>query len=218
MFRVDDPRSEPRVLHELRKKKMAEDAESDIAIRFVDENDYREISAKAVSAKWKLKKNCPSWLVSKHCYDVDSSEAESSSEEDEKVSASEEEAVTETESANEIQENVESSCSDDSSADEAKMRNCAGKPKPAPSSATVTKSSKKAPKKSTKWNKSLSEEKMERLSFPDGRRLISLQYSGMLSISLRFKCLSPDMFYTAFSHAKPPRNVHAACEVTLTRF
>ena len=29
---------------------MAEDAESDIAIRFVDENDYREISAKAVSA------------------------------------------------------------------------------------------------------------------------------------------------------------------------
>ena len=40
-----------------------EDAESDIAIRFVDENDYREISAKAVSAKWKLKKNRPSSLV-----------------------------------------------------------------------------------------------------------------------------------------------------------
>ena len=39
VFRVDDPRSEPRVLHELRQKKMAEDAESDIAIRFVDEND-----------------------------------------------------------------------------------------------------------------------------------------------------------------------------------
>ncbi|CAH3145202.1 unnamed protein product [Porites lobata] len=93
---------------------MAEDAESDIAIRFVDENDYREISAKAV-------------------------EAESSSEEDEKVSASEEEAVTETESANEIQENVESSYSDDSSADEAKRRKSAGKPKPAPSSSTVTK-------------------------------------------------------------------------------
>ena len=37
MFRVDDPRSEPRILHELRQKKMAEDAESDIAIRFVDE-------------------------------------------------------------------------------------------------------------------------------------------------------------------------------------
>ena len=86
MFRVDDPRSEPRVLHELTQKKMAEDAESDIAIRFVDENDYKEISAKAVSAKRKLKKTCPSWLVSKHCYDVDSSEAESSSE-DEKVSA-----------------------------------------------------------------------------------------------------------------------------------
>ena len=32
---------------------MAEDAESDIAIRLVDENDYREISAKAVSAKRK---------------------------------------------------------------------------------------------------------------------------------------------------------------------
>ena len=63
VFRVDDPRSEPRVLHELRQKKMAEDAESNIAIRFVDENDYREISAKAVSAKGKLKKNRPSSLV-----------------------------------------------------------------------------------------------------------------------------------------------------------
>ena len=48
MFRVDDPRSEPRVLHELTLKKMAEDAESDIAIRFVDENDEREVSAKTV--------------------------------------------------------------------------------------------------------------------------------------------------------------------------
>ncbi|CAH3020193.1 unnamed protein product [Porites evermanni] len=37
--RVDDPRSEPSVLHELTLKNMAEDAESDIAIRFVDEND-----------------------------------------------------------------------------------------------------------------------------------------------------------------------------------
>ena len=45
MFRVDDPRSEPRALHEFKQNKMAEDAESDIAIRFVDENDYREISA-----------------------------------------------------------------------------------------------------------------------------------------------------------------------------
>ena len=35
---------------------MAEDAESDIAIRFVDEND-------SVSAKRKLKKNRPSSLV-----------------------------------------------------------------------------------------------------------------------------------------------------------
>ena len=63
MFLVDDPRSEPRVLHELRQKKMAEDAESDIAIRFVDENDWREISAKAVSAKRKLKKNPSSSLA-----------------------------------------------------------------------------------------------------------------------------------------------------------
>ena len=63
MFRVDDPRSEPRVLHELTQNKMAEDAESDIDIRFVDENDYRESSAKPVSAKRKLKKNRPSSLV-----------------------------------------------------------------------------------------------------------------------------------------------------------
>ena len=63
MFRVDDTRSEPRVLHELTQNKMAEDADSDIAIRFVDENDYREISAKAMSAKRKLKKNRPSSLV-----------------------------------------------------------------------------------------------------------------------------------------------------------
>ena len=56
--------------------------------------------------------------------------------------------------------------------------------------------------------------------FPGERRLISLQYSEMLSISLRFHCLSPDMFCTAFSHAKPPdpRNIHAAREVTLSRF
>ena len=48
MLRVDDPRSEPRLLHELTQNKMAEDTESDIAIRFVDEKDYREISAKAL--------------------------------------------------------------------------------------------------------------------------------------------------------------------------
>ena len=56
--------------------------------------------------------------------------------------------------------------------------------------------------------------------FPGERRLISLQYSEMLSISLRFHCLSPDMFCTAFSHAKPPdlRNIHAAREVILFRF
>ena len=62
VLRVDDPRSEPRVLHELTQNKMAE-SDIAIAIRFVDENDYREISAKAVSAKRKLKKNRPSSLV-----------------------------------------------------------------------------------------------------------------------------------------------------------
>ena len=60
MFRVDDPRSELRVLQELTQNKMAV---SDVAIRFVDEDDYREISAKAVSAKRKLKQNRPSSLV-----------------------------------------------------------------------------------------------------------------------------------------------------------
>ena len=63
MFRVDDPRWEPRVLHEMTRNKMGEDAESDFAIPFVDENDYSEISAKAVSAKPKLNKNRPSSFV-----------------------------------------------------------------------------------------------------------------------------------------------------------
>ena len=63
MFRVDDPRWEPRVFLEMTQNKMVEDAESDFAIPFVDENDYSEISAKAVSAKAKLKKNRPSSLV-----------------------------------------------------------------------------------------------------------------------------------------------------------
>ena len=54
--------------------------------------------------------------------------------------------------------------------------------------------------------------------FPGERRLISLQYSEMLSISLRFHCLSSDMLCTAFSHAKPSQNIHAAREVTLSRF
>ena len=63
MFLVDDPRWEPRVLHEMTQKKMGEYAESDFAIPFVDENDYSEMSEKAVSAKPKLKKNRPSSLV-----------------------------------------------------------------------------------------------------------------------------------------------------------
>ena len=63
MLRLDELRSEPCVLQELTQNKMAEDAESGIAIRLVDESDCREISAKAVSAKRKLKKNRPSFLV-----------------------------------------------------------------------------------------------------------------------------------------------------------
>ena len=59
MFCVDDPRSEARILHELTQNKMAEDEEIDIAIRFVDENDCREISPKAVPAKRKFKKKSP---------------------------------------------------------------------------------------------------------------------------------------------------------------
>ena len=56
VFRVD----EPRVLHELTLKKMAEDAESDFAIPFVDENDYSEISAKAVRvSETEIKKESP---------------------------------------------------------------------------------------------------------------------------------------------------------------
>ena len=57
MFGVDDTRSEPRVLHELTLKKMVEDEESDVAIHFVDENDYREISANAVSANENIKES-----------------------------------------------------------------------------------------------------------------------------------------------------------------
>ena len=48
------PTLERRILHELTRNKMGEDAESDFAIPFVDENDYSEISAKAVSAKRKF--------------------------------------------------------------------------------------------------------------------------------------------------------------------
>ncbi|CAH3027888.1 unnamed protein product, partial [Porites evermanni] len=49
---------------------MGEDAESDFAISFVDENDYSEISAKAVSAKRKLKKNRPFSLLSSASLDL----------------------------------------------------------------------------------------------------------------------------------------------------
>ena len=60
MLRVDDPRWEPRVLHEMTQNKMGEDAESDFAIPFVDENDYSEISAKAVRvSETEIKKESP---------------------------------------------------------------------------------------------------------------------------------------------------------------
>ena len=59
MFRVDVDV----FLHEMTQNKMGEDAESDSAIPFVEENEYREISSKAVSAKPKLKENRPSSLV-----------------------------------------------------------------------------------------------------------------------------------------------------------
>ena len=62
MFRVDDPRSEPRVLHEMTQNKIAEDAESDFAIPFVDENDYSEISAdfcESCVSETEIKKESP---------------------------------------------------------------------------------------------------------------------------------------------------------------
>ena len=49
MFRVDSPRSETRVLREVTRTKMAEDAESKIAVRFVNENDYKTISTGKIS-------------------------------------------------------------------------------------------------------------------------------------------------------------------------
>ena len=60
MLRVDDPRWEPRVLHEMTQNKMGEDAESNFAIPFVDENDYSEISAKAACvSETEIKKESP---------------------------------------------------------------------------------------------------------------------------------------------------------------
>ena len=43
MLRVDSPRSETSVLHELTRTKTAEDAESKIAVRFVNQNDHKKI-------------------------------------------------------------------------------------------------------------------------------------------------------------------------------
>ena len=57
MFRVDDPRSEPRVLHELTQNKMAEDAESDFAIRFVDETTTERFLLKLCQRNGNKKKS-----------------------------------------------------------------------------------------------------------------------------------------------------------------
>ena len=124
---------------------MAEDAESDIAIRFVDEND-------SVSAKRKLKKNRLPRLFWQRRWKSQRKRGGSC--------------------------NRNGECQWNTRkrkkllfrwsfiADESKSRKSAGNPKPAPSSSTVTKSSKKAPQKSNKRNKSLSEEEMERFPFP----------------------------------------------------
>ena len=60
MFRV-----EKRVLREVTRNKMAEDAESKIAVRFVNENDYKNISTGTLFAKQAFKQNRLYWLVSK---------------------------------------------------------------------------------------------------------------------------------------------------------
>ena len=49
-------------------------------------------------------------------------------------------------------------------------------------------------------------QRVNRFSFPCERRLISFQYSEMLSVSLRFHSLSPYMFCMVFIHAKHPRS------------
>ena len=51
--------------------KMGEDAESDFAIPFVDENDYSEISAKAVPAKPKLRASLCKILISSFAHKMD---------------------------------------------------------------------------------------------------------------------------------------------------
>ena len=99
--------------------------------------------------------------------------AESSSEEDEKVSASEEESVTETESANETQENVESSYSDDSSA----SLNLRLRVRPSPNQA------KRRRRNQINGTRVFRKKRWSDSLFPGERRLISLQYSGVLSIS-----------------------------------
>ena len=59
MFRVDDPLSESRVLHELTQNKMAEDAVSDIAIRFVDANDLQRDFCQSWVSETEIKKESP---------------------------------------------------------------------------------------------------------------------------------------------------------------
>ena len=163
---MDNPRSEPRVLHELTQYKMAEDAEAILLFVLSTKTTAERFLLKLCQRNGNLKRSAIPGLFL----------AESSSEEDEKVSASEEEAVTETESASEIQENVESSYSDDSSADEAKRRKSAGKPnlrlrvRPSPNLA------KRRRKNQINGTRVFRKKRWSESLFPGERRLILLQY------------------------------------------
>ena len=65
---------------------MAEDAGSKmIAVRFINENDYKNISTGTLFAKQNLKQNHPYWLVSRE-FSSDSSEYESCSVEERRKS------------------------------------------------------------------------------------------------------------------------------------
>ena len=76
MFCVDSQRSETRVPREVTRSKMAEDAESKIAVRLVNEYGYKESSTGTLFAKKKIETDRHYWIVSKQCSEVDSCEYE----------------------------------------------------------------------------------------------------------------------------------------------
>ena len=121
-----------RVLREVTRTKTAEDAESKIAVRFVNENDSKKISTDS--------KQCSS----------DSSVYESCSEEEE-ISVSEEDEIQTENELESASETPERSCSDDTSPDEGeemKKSDSLGKQKPTTlNSSTYAKTIKKAIKK-----------------------------------------------------------------------